>query len=239
MQSQVYQLELDVLYDNKYLEKNDYDDMLDLLWDAENYYFAEFNILIDYDFPDLFNASADIRCTSTECTRLSHPTENAPHHGNFTSYANELCSYQPNADAVLVFSGHVLCDCNEGDTVASPTGGACVPSNSNRSFPVCLVGEYNTPKLLVLIHEIGHLFDAPDHYGEVGAYDTKIMNDNVNNSDHKAYIPNLPMGSKPYNEYCIYGENKNTVSTLTICDGCTYKIRNYISKLIAGTEQIG
>ena len=68
---------------------------------------------------------------------------------------------------------------------------------------------------------------------------TGVMNENVNQSDHEAYIPNLPSGSKPYNEYCIYGKNDTADAALAVCDGCIYKIRNYVTELLQGKAKIG
>ena len=103
----------------------------------------------------------------------------------------------------------------------------------------CLIQRKNSVQyeLSTFVHELGHVLGAPDHYGSdtLNTPGTSTLN---TNPDHPDYLE----GNK-YNEYCIYGENnipgQNAKSTLTICEGCTYKIRNYISKLIAGTEQIG
>ena len=42
-----------------------------------------------------------------------------------------------------------------------------------------------------------------------------------------------------YSEHCIYGEDNAADATLTMCEGCKYKIREYIDKLHAGTATIG
>jgi hypothetical protein len=94
---------------------------------------------------------------------------------------------------------------------------------------------------------LGHVFNAPDHYGsiELETRDTEYLNKaivgNYKASNDPAYIPESE--NIFYNQYCIYGEDdipgKDADLTLTLCDGCRYQIRTYVSKLINGTEQIG
>ena len=49
----------------------------------------------------------------------------------------------------------------------------------------------------------------------------------------------LPSGRRPYNEYCIYGEDDTADAALAVCDGCIYKIRNYVTELLQGKAKIG
>ena len=69
------------------------------------------------------------------------------------------------------------------------------------------------------IHEFGHLFEAPDHYGELGLPSTQALIDST--------------GDYRFNSNCIYGEYKNTpevADNITICEGCRARIIANISQ---------
>lgn len=58
------------------------------------------------------------------------------------------------------------------------------------------------------VHEFGHLYGAPDHYGG----DQKSTNEIINEKKDSRF-----------SEECIYGEerfNASVVNNLTICAGC-------------------
>ena len=68
-------------------------------------------------------------------------------------------------------------------------------------------------ELRTTIHEFGHLFMAPDHYGN-GCMSTDEIN-----YEHPGY---------GFSETCIYGENRrqpNVTNNLIICEGCKRFIR--------------
>ena len=67
-------------------------------------------------------------------------------------------------------------------------------------------------EIKTFVHEFGHLYGAPDHYGISAPSTTEMNTEN---------------GTQDFDEYCIYGEKKDfssVVSNLTLCDGC----RKYI-----------
>ena len=64
-------------------------------------------------------------------------------------------------------------------------------------------------EIKTMVHEFGHLYDAPDHYG---------IGDVPTTTQYK-----IQTGDYRFNENCIYGDNKedeSVLSNLTICDGC-------------------
>jgi len=80
-------------------------------------------------------------------------------------------------------------------------------------------------ELRTLIHELGHVFEAKDHYysEEVA---TKDPNDNLHSTDTlKAMYPDLTFSSD-----CLYGENRNTSivqNNMTMCSGCKHFIKEH------------
>ncbi len=59
------------------------------------------------------------------------------------------------------------------------------------------------------MHEFGHLYRAPDHYGGDDALSTDQMN--------------AETGGQSFSKDCIFGENRNNGNVLdnyTICKGC-------------------
>ena len=65
------------------------------------------------------------------------------------------------------------------------------------------------------VHEVGHLFGAPDHY-ESGQGTQQI---------------NAIVTGSPFSQDCIYGENhiqSNVIDSLTICEGCRKAMRGEI-----------
>ena len=76
-----------------------------------------------------------------------------------------------------------------------------------------------------VVHEFGHLFDAPDHYGSASL--------NIPSTAQK----NSETGGDSFNVQCIYGENKDTSyvqENLIICDGCKAVIQSNANKFYHG-----
>ena len=70
-------------------------------------------------------------------------------------------------------------------------------------------------ELKTVVHEFGHMFGAPDHYGELNASNTENLQ--TKKPDYR------------FNQFCIYGEKKkDATDTLTICEGCQRSIRQNI-----------
>ena len=69
---------------------------------------------------------------------------------------------------------------------------------------------------LVLIHELGHMYEAPDHYGN-GSNGIKTIAD-----------LNAEYNTSDFNDTCIYGRKRyteNVINSLTICEGCRKQIQ--------------
>ena len=72
-------------------------------------------------------------------------------------------------------------------------------------------------EIATVLHEVLHLFGAPDHYNIDSAPSTSEINESSQ--------------FKCFSMYCIYGEknkNSNVRENLTICQGCRLTILNHI-----------
>ena len=121
----------------------------------------------------------------------------------------------PNTDenTLLVFSGHNVCRV-EGDDHKGRYNGL-----SWENYGTALITNFTSSddEKRTIIHEIGHWYGAPDHYG-IGdiSSTTEIQQRN---------------GDYRFSENCIYGENKSypfVVDNLIICNGCRARIMENI-----------
>lgn len=122
------------------------------------------------------------------------------HHTNINNILFRLPSQQNILR--LAFIGHSTCydyplqGCiyNGMYGMSDPVGGAaCVA--------VLAIPSATTQReLQTAIHEFGHLVGARDHYGD--------------------YINTYPPTESETSEYCIYGDNRNSLPGFLICDAC-------------------
>ena len=77
-----------------------------------------------------------------------------------------------------------------------------------------------------ILHELLHLFGAPDHYG-IKCPTTEEKNNEL--------IQSLPDGMQlndaiAYHEDCLFGENNhNQADSFHLCNGCKNDIRNHLN----------
>ena len=76
-------------------------------------------------------------------------------------------------------------------------------------------------ELATTIHELGHVFEAIDHY-----YDGTKASEGKHST---TTLDQLDQNDAPYNSYCIYGEERSSVNDLTMCAGCHERIQNYFN----------
>ena len=186
---------------------------------SQEYYLTHFRIVLDFQFADedsMFESFADV-CTNTNCQHGDRKIGGVCH-GNVDAIRDAMKSsgqnYGANTDFVLAFIGHDLCR-------TKLIGDVETHYNSiigMRSGTVCIVEYMGVDvELNTVIHELGHFFGAPDHYGQNGFPDT----DSINKSEKT----NL------YNRMCIYGEDKSVAAANghIMCAGCQYRIAQYLS----------
>ena len=80
-------------------------------------------------------------------------------------------------------------------------------------------GHFCLFELATFIHELGYIFNAPDHYGseELQTPETEVLNKELKENGITTY---------KYDRCCIYGEEgvSTAYSKLIMCEGCQYKI---------------
>ena len=74
---------------------------------------------------------------------------------------------------------------------------------------------YTLMEKLILIHEFGHLFGAPDHYSD------SLHQDAERNYPDLTFEPD-----------CIYGYNKDLLTDTSICSGCDFVITERCNALL-------
>ena len=156
-------------------------------------------------------------CNCSDCTNLlNNDTSQQYHHTSFANILGHLPKHQLYIDAVVLFIGHPACGISDNNNHVSQYAlGVTYPYYNI----LCInnIGTYENGAYQynhqdctkTLVHEIGHLFFAPDHYGDPST-------DDINASgDYEAIFDPL----------CIYGESRSyAAAKLDICDGCSFEI---------------
>ncbi len=221
---------LNVFYDNAYLSRysSAASRIKNQLQVLQELYYNEFDILINYSYPQKYNSYADVSCSTNPNNSCSHVTDTYCHDSTiYVSGAVELENYHhkniiniiarmnfPKIESGLkmTYIGHLTCS-----VYRNSAGGFISHANGDtlgltfREIGVCNVMNFNSAndETKTMVHEFGHLYDAPDHYG-IGSVPT---------TQEKIDIT----GDNRFSEYCIYGEeksNSDVVENLIICNGC-------------------
>lgn len=217
------QVNLDIMYDNAYLSRypDAYNQLINQLVALQQVYIENFGIYVNYDTPKVFSSYADSNCTSSHSSTCSHASNSSCvnmgwnnsgtlvqqtyHHNNI--YNNLLRVSFPDISSTtrMVFFGRQSCATVDGTHYSNPYYGLTYPYLGLISITnfVSLESELKT-----IVHEFGHLYFAPDHYGG-SVQSTNDLNDSLN--------------TDLFSINCIYGENKDTdyvITNMIICDGC-------------------
>ena len=242
-----YVLNIEIFADNAYQERypnNLYTERINNAMETvREKYLVNFGIWINYTAPIDYISLGD------ECDEMTQGNydDDCPHHNIETcditneAYLNDYNSnynhkniyniyyhfwryYRPNTTEItrLAFIGHITCSkifhmSETGSELIvnglSAIGGGLLVVNSVRE-------SYDAEdEILVVAHEIGHWYLAPDHYDLGEELSTDEMNDKYED--------------RTFSRNCIYGENKDDaeiISALTICDGCRKTILENISR---------
>ena len=221
-----YTINLDVKYDNAYL--NRYPDAIDRLNGEirvlQQKYLLEFGIWVNCSAPNIFESYADAycsapwnqKCTHGFCCNSTTQLLQSYHHKNIYNILLRVDRPVITQTFRMVYIGHLTC--TESDNHDYDTGyyGLAYPSLGLMSITnfVSISSEIKT-----MIHELGHMYGAPDHSG-IGDDPTTGQIEN----DRKDYR---------FDRGCIYGEDKEklyVLNSLTICDGCKAEIESNRSK---------
>lgn len=239
-------IKLDVIYDYAYLNRypnaiNRIQSQIDTLHQK---YLSEFNVWIDCDPPEVFASYADTQCTTTPTQTCTHATDQecknsalytsgsttlqTHHHNNIYNIMLRIPFPDLSQSVRMAYIGHEICKSRQevGDEnkngiynellhIHNPYWGLTYRS-------IGLITITNTYSVLseakTMIHEFGHLYQAPDHYG-------KDSGDIPSTADMQKNDPR-------FNSYCIYGENRmdsDVLENMTICEGCKARIKQNLS----------
>ncbi|MBQ7355732.1 MAG: RICIN domain-containing protein [Clostridia bacterium] len=221
------QVNLDIMYDNAYLSRypDAYNQLINQLVALQQVYIENFGIFVNYDTPAIFSSYADSNCTASHTSTCNHVGNSSCansgwdssnmlvyqsyHHNNI--YNNLLRISFPNMSSTtrMVFFGRECCASIDGAHYSHPYYGLTYYNLGLISITnfISLESELKT-----IVHEFGHLYFAPDHYGGSTQTTAEIK---------------ISSGDSRYSENCIYGENKDEpdiIENLTICEGCKAQI---------------
>lgn len=228
----VYSLSIQVYYD-EYVDGYgaDYDDGIanieDQLEILKQTYWDQFRISIDIIGPTLIETYVNEcptfaetgECQCGDCANSTSPNVLMDyHHTNLRNIMYRMPLPQEPVDAVVLYIGHQTCNVRDGRHTVSMYYGLTnykyniIAMNNIKKYSTSqgayIYNQVSCTKTLV--HEIGHLFRAPDHYANSVQSTTDI------NASDREY-------AGLYDSECIFGEEKdlpNVAGNLIICEGC-------------------
>lgn len=226
------EVDLNLYYDNAY--GNRYSDASDRIEreakELQEFFLVEFNIMVNYTGAASFSSSADA-CTSDYTKICDHATTNdcansdayfnsegnidydikEYHHTNFYNIFYTLMDTTNSASVRMYYIGHKTC-------YRTPVFFGCVENTQLNGIAAYELGKMminnftsETSETITAIHEMGHMFNAPDHYG-IDCPSTDAM------------------GNSNFSRNCLYGESKSdmkTIESIHICQGCRDIIESY------------
>ena len=235
---QLYYSDVKVEYDHGYEIRyaNALERIQGQLYKTQNYYLGQFGIYFDFETITKINSVADDSIEfvngSYECSGCISETHTAVgnHHCDYDPYNENIRNHAQNGeDVILAFTGHELCDCSDLTDTDDYGGVYGVHFSNGDNANVCIVGNRDGEKqeLKTLIHEFGHIFDAPDHYYSEEEID-------IGEEKYSTTTIRVAYEDETFSESCIYGENKDdniVVNQLLICSGCKTVMQNYIDSI--------
>jgi len=213
-------------FDSGYAAVNTITEQLDALHD---FYWENFGLYVTYTTPTVYDTYATENCITSPTGSCNHGTcSNSEsqtslsdyHHTNIHNILMRLPLPSGDIDATILYIGHTTCEAvwNEENQEFEDR---INPYNGLTYIDDRIIGITNNLTQIegtrVLVHEFGHLFDAPDHY------DNEEDDDDIPTTDQI----NAEVGEMIFNEHCIYGEdrfNTDVEEDLLICEGCSDRI---------------
>lgn len=231
----IYLANLDVLYDHAYLQRypNAENRINTMLYAIKDKFMREFGVYVNYISPSIYTSFADANCPShytvgCECISNDRLCQNTDvvngewvyqtyHHNNIYNNQSRVPFPDMNQTLRIVFFGREECVAINGICDNDPYNGL---TYSNLGLCGIMCVKTLNGETRVVLHEFGHLYDAPDHYGGSQKTTAQI------NAEYNTTL---------FNSQCIYGENRLTnevQNNLIICDGCLSVIQASASKYI-------
>lgn len=200
-------------------------------------FLAEFGVLIKFSSPTLFSSYGDSACSSNPTTSCTHSVDSQCY--NSVAYTNGTVSLKtyhhknlynmmlripfPDLTETLrvAFFGHDYCVTERNQNgefiehIQRPYLGLAYSTMGLASITNF---REQQNEIKTLVHEFGHFYGAPDHYGGNGLTTAEM---------------NAQVGGSLYSSDCLYGENRNSLEVLnelTICEGCRSTIKPNASR---------
>ena len=222
---------VDLLYDNAYLSR--YSDAVSRInakkQQLKEVFLYNFNVIVEFSEPQLFSSYADLNCSTSHHSSCTHANDPDCYNSGFNSDGTvDYSNYHhkniynimlripfPDTSSMVrvAFIGHNTC----ATITIKDKNGTSVLHKPNPYYGLAYEGiglatvmNFNSTasETKTFVHEFGHLYGAPDHYG----------------GDHKSTLKLIDeTGDSRFNEECIYGEqhfDPSVVNNLTICAGC-------------------
>ena len=214
---------LNVLYDHGYENKfsrNNYfvTRINSLISDLKNKYSTDFFVNISTLGPSIFTSYVD-GCTIRESERCTHGVcqdGGEYHHTNIYNIIQRMPRPTNGVDFNMGFIGVITCSQNDDNAHQATTFGHNIAGLANQNDGIMVINAM-VYELKTVVHEFGHMFGAPDHYGELNASNTANLQ--TKKPDYR------------FDRKCIYGEDdkdQDVIDNLTICEGCQRSIRQNI-----------
>lgn len=221
-------VKIDTVYDQAYTGRNS--DALNRINNniskIQEKYLNDFEIWVAATSPTSFNSYAD-SCSTSYSSSCSHAADTGCynsilytngttylydyHHNNIYNTMLRIPFPDTDVSVKMAYIGHDNC-------VATRDSSGTLLNHSNNPYNgltysnigLITVMNFNgaSSETRTALHEFGHLYGAPDHYGGSQPTTEQIIEST---------------GNTGFNSYCIYGENRESpsvLSDLTICDGC-------------------
>ena len=205
---------LEVVYDGGYSERHTdvVSRITEEMADLQEKYLTDFGLWINYSYPTRFTSYADL-CSSDYDELCEEGTGCAYHHKNFYNVFYDIVMPDTSETLKVAYVGHDTCWVNP-DTQEHEKNEKIVGFTIT-SYGLAMVMNHggSSSETRTLVHEFGHLLGAPDHYNN-NCPSTSDLNEQYNTTT--------------FSQQCIYGENKDDISDLRICMGCSQRIASNV-----------
>lgn len=135
-----------------------------------------------------------------------------------------------NADFAIIFTGHDIC--THGGNGKKPHEDCRGIRITSKEKEWCIVQNRDTTgkELRTLIHEIGHIYKAPDHYDKYTESETDNKKTTQYLNANKETLFDFSIAGSFDND-CIFGRNSGLVDVgnhkTVMCDGCHAVVTHY------------
>lgn len=233
-------IRLQLYYDDDYQARypNTYSRIFQEFSTLHNFYLENFNVYILLDGIELHesfafscpcdNLNSLCSCYGENCTNAYFPDVDIPqtpasHHSNISCnlsmLAGEATGETTHTVYRILFLGGITCSTEGNAHIEQQIKGKAHNYTKTAVINNLDGADWETK---TLIHELGHLLGAIDHYGRFGALTTNQANDN---------FPDYT-----FSQTCMYGEERGNADSRILCEGCTGMILDSCDQDLGNVE---